>query len=68
MVIEKNAKRGGLSFLTLLGLLFVGLKLSGHLDWSWWAVLLPFYIGPLLLALLIIGVIIVALFNTPIKK
>lgn len=31
-------------FLSLLLLLFIGLKLSGHIDWSWWWVLSPFWI------------------------
>lgn len=26
-----------------LGVLFVGLKLAGIIQWSWWLVLLPFY-------------------------
>ena len=26
----------------LLQGLFVGLKLAGHIDWSWWLVLLPY--------------------------
>lgn len=30
-----------------LGVLFVGLKLAGVIDWSWWLVLLPFYGGVL---------------------
>ena len=30
---------------TLLTLLFVGLKLTGHIDWSWWWVLSPLWIG-----------------------
>ena len=30
---------------TALGVLFVGLKLTGHIDWSWWWVTLPFWIG-----------------------
>jgi len=29
----------------LLGVLFVGLKLTGYIDWSWWWVTLPFWIG-----------------------
>lgn len=29
---------------TLLTLLFVGLKLTGHIDWSWWWVLSPIWI------------------------
>lgn len=34
------------NFFLALGLLFIGLKLTNHLDWSWWLVLLPLY-GPL---------------------
>ena len=30
---------------TLLTLLFVALKLTGHIDWSWWWVLSPLWIG-----------------------
>ena len=33
-------------FATFLTLLFVGLKLTGHIDWSWWWVLSPIW-GPL---------------------
>lgn len=29
----------------LFGVLFVGLKLTGHIDWSWWWVTLPFWGG-----------------------
>lgn len=36
-------------FLSLLLLLFIGLKLGGIIDWSWWWVTAPFWI-PLLLA------------------
>ena len=32
-------------FLSLLGLLFVGLRLGGCIDWPWWVVLAPFW-GP----------------------
>lgn len=35
----------GIGIFGLLGVLFVGLKLSGHIDWSWWFVLMPFYLG-----------------------
>ena len=27
----------------ILGLIFVTLKLTGYIAWSWWLVLLPFY-------------------------
>ncbi|WP_419900666.1 hypothetical protein [Roseomonas sp. USHLN139] len=47
----------------LLGLLFVGLKLTGHIDWSWWLVTLPFW-GGLVVALtfLLVGGSLAAIF------
>jgi hypothetical protein len=30
-------------FLNLLTVLFIGLKLTHYIDWSWWLVLLPTY-------------------------
>jgi len=33
------------TFLSLLGLLFIGLKLAGVITWSWWLVLLPLWFG-----------------------
>lgn len=49
-VASQNNTRGGPGLLGLLTLLFVGLKLTDNIDWSWWLVLLPLY-GPLALAL-----------------
>lgn len=31
-------------FLSGLLLLFIGLKLTGHIDWSWWWVLAPAWV------------------------
>lgn len=42
---------GGPNEGTLLTLLFVALKLTGHIDWSWWWVLSPVWITAALLAL-----------------
>ena len=33
------------SFLPLLGIVFVTLKLTGYIDWSWWWVTAPFWAG-----------------------
>lgn len=38
-----GAKSGGPGFLTLLGVLFIGLKLTGYIGWSWWWVLAPIW-------------------------
>lgn len=40
----------------LLGVLFVGLKLTNYIDWSWWWVLSPFWIP---FALLLLGCLII---------
>ena len=41
---ETSIKFSGL-LTTLLTVLFVGLKLTNHIDWSWWWVLSPLWIG-----------------------
>ena len=44
---------GGASTFGLLGVLFIGLKLTGYITWPWVWVLAPFWLGPaILLALL----------------
>jgi energy-coupling factor transporter transmembrane protein EcfT len=47
--------RGGVSGLTLLGLVFLVLKLIGKIAWSWWWVLAPFW-GPLAIGLFLVVV------------
>lgn len=49
MAQEININRGGVSGATLLGLLFVAAKLWGVIDWSWWLVLMPFWLVPVVL-------------------
>jgi len=39
------ASRGGIGFPGLLTVLFVGLKLTGAIAWSWWWVLSPLWLG-----------------------
>lgn len=41
---------GGVSFLGLLAVAFIVLKLAGQVDWSWWWVLAPIW-GPALLSM-----------------
>jgi hypothetical protein len=44
------------SFMGLLAILFIGLKLTGFITWSWWLVTLPLWGGvALIFSLLIIG-------------
>ena len=39
--------------LGILGLIFITLKLTGHITWSWWWVLAPFW-GPLVFVIIIL--------------
>ena len=39
---------GGVGFLGLLTLIFITLKLTDNIDWSWWWVLSPLWIPALL--------------------
>ena len=52
---------GGIGFFGLLAIVFITLKLCHVIDWSWWLVLLPIY-GPLLLALMVLGVVLLILY------
>ena len=44
--MDNNTSRNiGIGFTGLLTVLFVTLKLIGKIDWSWWWVLSPLWIG-----------------------
>jgi len=42
---NKVVQSGGVSFLSLLFLLFLALKLTGYITWSWWYVTMPLWGG-----------------------
>ena len=44
----------GIGFAGLLTILFIGLKLTGHVSWSWWWILSPLWISFLLGIILMI--------------
>ena len=60
--MSNNTSSGGIGFPGLLTVLFIGLKLTGHISWSWWWVLSPLWISALLaIAFLSIAFIILLL-------
>lgn len=69
--MNQNSKNGNYSldhsskitFTNLLGLLFIGLKLTGHINWPWVWVLAPFWI-PFSAALLLVSAAVIAYFLT----
>ena len=59
MANSSSSSSSGIGFGGLLTVLFVGLKLTDHIDWSWWWVLAPLWmpIAIVIGVLLIVGVI-----------
>lgn len=39
-----TTQSGGIGFVGLLTIVFITLKLTGYIDWSWWWVLSPIWI------------------------
>jgi len=59
---NNTSTSGGIGFPGLLTVLFIGLKLTGYISWSWWWVLSPLWISALLaIAFLSIAFIILLL-------
>lgn len=54
--------KGGASFTELLTLVFIVLKLTGVISWSWWWVLSPIWIGLGLAVVICLIVFVVYLF------
>ena len=52
-----NRDTSGVGFLGLLTLLFIGLKLTGYITWSWIWVLAPLWI-PISISLLLLSAVI----------
>jgi predicted tellurium resistance membrane protein TerC len=55
---KETTTNGGVGFFGLLTILFIGLKLTGHITWSWWWVLSPLWIPAAIVFAIFIGAII----------
>ena len=61
---SNNTSSSGIGFTGMLAILFIGLKLGRIINWSWWWVLSPMWIGLLVaLGLLMIAALIYGLFE-----
>lgn len=57
---ESKTNSGGIGFVGLLTILFIGLKLTGFIAWSWWWVLSPLWItASVVIAILLIALAVV---------
>lgn len=55
MANQVNNNSGGIGFLGLLTIVFITLKLTGYIAWSWWWVLAPLW-GGIALVLVIFAI------------
>ena len=56
---ETTVNGGGIGFCGMLTILFIGLKLTNFISWSWWWVLSPLWLPlAVLLGILAIGLIV----------
>lgn len=53
MSTQNGPNTSGVSVTGLLGVLFIGLKLTGYISWPWLWVLSPFWIPLLLVGLIV---------------
>lgn len=61
---ENNVKRNGVNWAMVLTVLFIILKLTDRIDWTWWWVLCPLWISASLSVMLFIVVaVIVSIFG-----
>lgn len=52
--MNKNKSVAGTGVLDVLQIIFIVLKLTGLIDWSWWAVFAPLFISFGLVAIIVI--------------
>jgi hypothetical protein len=55
----KTTSTGGIGFGGLLAILFIALKLTGVITWSWWWVLSPLWIPLALFGAVLLGFLVV---------
>ena len=59
---NNNNSSSGLGLGVILFLIFMVLKLTGYITWSWWYVTLPLW-GPISLVLVIMGIVALVAYN-----
>jgi hypothetical protein len=64
---NSSSSSSGIGLPGLLTVLFVGLKLTGHITWSWWWVLSPLWISALIGLTILAIVFILALISGAFK-
>lgn len=60
---SSSSSSGGIGFVGLLTIVFITLKLTGNIGWSWWWVLSPIWITVLMVVAIILFAVGVAAFS-----
>lgn len=60
--MENKESNPSISFLGALTILFIGLKLGGVIDWSWWWVLAPVWVPTAIILAILSVVTLIAFF------
>lgn len=63
-----SSSSGGIGFIGLLTIVFITLKLTNYIDWSWWWVLSPLWIGFAVVGVFVVIALIVGLILSIRKK
>lgn len=61
--MSSDSNNGGTGVLTILFLIFLVLKLTDIIDWSWWYVTMPLWGGLLLLCAVLLSVVLYRTFK-----
>lgn len=60
---SSTSSSGGIGFCGLLTVLFIGLKLTHVIAWTWWWVLAPLWIPTAFIILVLIAIGLIAIWN-----
>jgi len=60
--MNNSSKSGGIGFCGLLAIVFIVLKLTHYIDWSWWWVLSPLFIPFAIVLIIALFVVILKMF------
>lgn len=63
--MKNNSSSGGVGFLGVLTIVFIVLKLTHVINWSWWLVLSPSLLS---VAIIVVYAIVIAVLNSKVKK
>lgn len=63
MSSSSSSSSGGLGFTGALTIVFIVLKLTGVIGWSWWWVLSPIWISTILVAVILLIILGIAVFK-----